>query len=48
MYYINNNREMGDYLNDEPIGKHVTLTANWDEVINNLDYPFYFFKVFIF
>ena len=25
MYYINGDREMGNYSNDEKIGKHVTL-----------------------
>ena len=25
-YYKSGNREMGDYLNDQKVGKHVTLT----------------------
>ena len=29
IYYFNNgDREMGDYLNDKPIGKHAVLTKN--------------------
>ena len=27
-YYNDGDRRMGDYLNDEPIGKHVILTKN--------------------
>ena len=27
-YYNNGDRQMGDYYNDNPIGKHVTLTKN--------------------
>ena len=28
MYYSNGDREMGDYLNDNKIGKHVILTKD--------------------
>ena len=27
-YYNDGDREMGDYYNDEPIGKHALLTKN--------------------
>ena len=26
MYYSNGDRDMGDYLNDQKVGKHVLLT----------------------
>ena len=35
MYYTNGNREMGDYLNDKKIGKHITLTNN-GEILTNI------------
>ena len=35
MYYHNGDREMGDYYNDYPIGKHVKLTRNGEVEINN-------------
>ena len=28
MYYNDGDRSIGDYYNDKPIGKHVTLTRN--------------------
>ena len=28
LYYENGDREMGDFLNNNPKGKHVTLTSN--------------------
>ena len=34
-YYANGDRIMGDYLNDNPIGKHVRLTRNWEVKIEN-------------
>ena len=36
MYYINGDREMGNYSNDEKIGKHVTL-----DVDKNIEENFY-------
>ena len=27
MYYANGDREMGNYLNDKKVGKHIKLTA---------------------
>ena len=33
-YYKNGDREMGDYLNDKEIGKHVTLTINGEVKTN--------------
>ena len=36
MYYNNGDREMGDYSNDEPIGKHIMLKKNGEIEINNL------------
>ena len=36
IYYFNDgDRQMGDYLNDNPIGKHVTLTINGEVEVNN-------------
>ena len=35
MYYHNGDREMGDFYNGNPIGKHVTLTTNGELKINN-------------
>jgi len=29
-YYNNGDREMGNYLNNNPVGKHVILTTNGD------------------
>jgi len=34
---MNGNREMGNYMNDKKVGKHVTLMANW-EIITNYYY----------
>ena len=34
-YFANGDRRMGDYLNDNPIGKHVRLTRNWEVKIEN-------------
>ena len=35
MYYNNGDRQMGDFLNEEPIGKHVLLKNNGEiETIN--------------
>ena len=34
-YYNNGDREMGDYYNGNPIGKHVMLTRNGEVKINN-------------
>ena len=35
MYYNNGDREMGDYSNDESVGKHITLKKNGEIEINN-------------
>ena len=35
MYYHNGDRMMGDYYNDKPIGKHVTLKINGEVIENN-------------
>ena len=35
MYYHNGDREMGDYYNGNPIGKHLKLTRNGEVEINN-------------
>ena len=35
LYYNNGDRMMGDYYNDKPIGKHVTLTRDGEVKINN-------------
>ena len=35
MYYINGDREMGNYSNDEKIGKHVKLTKDGEVKIEN-------------
>ena len=36
IFYLNNgDRMMGDYSNDEPIGKHVTLTKNGEVKTKN-------------
>ena len=34
-YYINGDKEMGDYANDKKIGRHVTLKVNGDITTNN-------------
>ena len=34
-YYANGDRQMGDYSNNKPIGKHVRLTRNWEVKIEN-------------
>ena len=34
IYYSNGDREMGDYLNSEKIGKHITLTNNGEVKTN--------------
>ena len=35
MYFNNGDRAMGDYYNDNRIGKHVTLTKNGEVKTNN-------------
>ena len=35
MHYHGGDRKMGDYYNDNPIGKHVTLTRNGEVKTNN-------------
>ena len=34
-YFSNGDRQMGDYYNDDPIGKHVRLTKNGAVKIEN-------------
>ena len=34
-YYHNGDRSMGDFYNDKPVGKHVTLTKNGKVKVNN-------------
>ena len=34
-YYNNGDREMGNYLNDKRVGKHITLHFNGKVTINN-------------
>ena len=35
MYYNNGDREMGDFYNDNPIGKHVKLTKDGKIEVEN-------------
>ena len=35
MYYNNGDRKMGDYLDDKPIGMHVTLHSDEDITLKN-------------
>ena len=35
IYFNNGDRMMGDYYNDNPIGKHVILTKNGEVKIEN-------------
>ena len=35
MYYINGDREMGDFSNDKEIGKHILFTKNGEAFFVN-------------